>query len=222
MTKANHHPAHQNPNNPDDDDMLPEYDLSNRPFVRGKYAQIIREQGYSVTVHHEDGTSTTRYVSPREVLEQNQAREQFKSQLSSTSAMNPDKHYTWTGDRVAGDKFTGDKVMGNKVQVGTVQGDAVAGNKLISSQNLAAAAQEIQNLIEQLAQTYPTDTMPAKVQFADAVVQYIETNPSLRQRVLSAIKAGGVEALGQLLNHPVASFVIAAIADWQKTKKAPS
>jgi hypothetical protein len=47
-------------NKPDatDDDILPEYDFSKmgKP-VRGKYAQRIRENGYSVTVNHEDGTS---------------------------------------------------------------------------------------------------------------------------------------------------------------------
>jgi hypothetical protein len=226
MTKANHHSSAQNAND-DDDDMLPEYDFSGSARgVRGKYAQTIREQGYSVTVHHEDGTSTTRYVSPSEVMEQNRDRERNRAQhLMQREPMASEKTYTWygdriTGDQVMGDKFTGDKVMGNKVQIGTVQGDAIAGNTIVSSQNLAEAAEEIQDLIEQLAKTYPTETMPAKVEFAGAVVRQIAANPSLSQRLLSASKAGGVAALGQVLNHPLASFVIAAIEDWQKTKEA--
>jgi hypothetical protein len=54
------------PHPTDDDDMLPEYDFSKmgKP-VRGKYAQRIHENGYSVTVHHEDGTSTTTNVTPQ-------------------------------------------------------------------------------------------------------------------------------------------------------------
>lgn len=109
-----------------DDDMLPEYDFSQG--VRGKYAQTIREQGYSVTVHHEDGTSTTRYVSPSEVMEQNRDRERNRAQhLMQREPMASEKTYTWYGDHVAGDKFTGDKAMDNKVQIDTVQGDAVAG-----------------------------------------------------------------------------------------------
>ena len=40
----------------DDDDMLPEYDFSKG--VRGKYAARIGKP-YSITVHAEDGTSTT-------------------------------------------------------------------------------------------------------------------------------------------------------------------
>ncbi|MGI0491867.1 hypothetical protein ACN4EG_08640 [Alkalinema pantanalense CENA528] len=51
-----------------DDDMQPEYDLSKMgKLVRGKYAQKICERGYSITVHHEDGTSTTTYISPEDI-----------------------------------------------------------------------------------------------------------------------------------------------------------
>ncbi len=63
----------------EEDEMLPEYDFSKmgKP-VRGKHAQKLRENGYSITVHHEDGTSTYREVSPEEVAERMQQREQYK------------------------------------------------------------------------------------------------------------------------------------------------
>jgi hypothetical protein len=88
-----------------------------------------------------------------------------------------------------------------------------------NTQNLAEVAQEIQILIDRLSQSYPTTTMPEKVGFASAIVQQIDTNPSLSTRVLSASKAGGTAAIGQFLNHPLSSFIIAAIEDWQKTKQ---
>ena len=48
-----------------DDEMLPEYDLSKLGrSVRGKHAEAMR-QGYSITVHHDDGSSTTRYMPPQ-------------------------------------------------------------------------------------------------------------------------------------------------------------
>lgn len=48
--------------------MVPEYDFSKMgPPVRGKHAQRIRENGYSTTVHHEDGTFTTNYIIPEEI-----------------------------------------------------------------------------------------------------------------------------------------------------------
>jgi hypothetical protein len=56
------------------------------------------------------------------------------------------------------------------------------------------------------------------MQLATEAVTRIEGNANLTQRVTSAVQAGGTSALGQLLNHPAASFVIAALEDWQKTK----
>ncbi|MGC1379272.1 MAG: hypothetical protein WA821_23780 [Anaerolineales bacterium] len=39
-----------------EDDMLPEYDFTGKDVVRGKHAKALRE-GYSVTIHQEDGTT---------------------------------------------------------------------------------------------------------------------------------------------------------------------
>lgn len=197
MTKAD-----QTQPSPDlsEDDILPEYDLSQISYIRGKHAHLVG-QPHTVTIHQDNSTATFQ-------------------QFDSAGSMTSEKRNVWIGDRIAGDKVAGDKVMGNKVQIGTVQGDAVAGNKIVNSQNLAEAAKEIQDLIEQLARTYPTDTMSAKVGFANTIVQHIETNLSLSQRLLNAGKAGGIAALEQLLNHPLASFVIAAIEDWQTSRNA--
>jgi len=53
-----------------DDDMPAEYDLSRLKVVRrnSERAERLRREGYSVTIHHADGTSTTRYVSPLDIL----------------------------------------------------------------------------------------------------------------------------------------------------------
>jgi Domain of unknown function (DUF4926) len=66
----------------DDDEMLPEYDFSKMGSpIRGKHAQRLRENGFSVTVHHEDGSSTYREVSPEEVAERMRQREQYKQSV---------------------------------------------------------------------------------------------------------------------------------------------
>jgi hypothetical protein len=36
--------------------------------------------------------------------------------------------------------------------------------------------------------------------------------------VISALKAGGVEALKELVDHPAVAIVLAAIEGWQKTE----
>lgn len=85
-------------------------------------------------------------------------------------------------------------------------------------QTVAEAATEIQQLLEQLSKNYSTETVSGRMQLATEAITRIESDSTLMQRVLSALHAGGVSALEQLLNHPAASFVIAALEDWQKTK----
>jgi hypothetical protein len=73
------------PQSIDDDDMPSEYDFSKmgQP-IRGKHAKKIREQGYSVTVHQEDGTSSTTYVTPEDIARRDHRHNQ--SANSSTEA----------------------------------------------------------------------------------------------------------------------------------------
>lgn len=91
-------------------------------------------------------------------------------------------------------------------------------NNSAEKQNLADAANEIQQLLEQLSQNNPTNTMTGNIKIAGEVIEKIETNPALMNRVFSALKAGGVSVFEQALNHPAASFVIGALEEWQNTK----
>ncbi|MGB3641599.1 MAG: hypothetical protein WBA39_29065 [Rivularia sp. (in: cyanobacteria)] len=86
-------------------------------------------------------------------------------------------------------------------------------------QNLAEAAAEIQQLLIQLEKSYPTDTTSGKMMVATEAIKHIDSNPKLVNRVISALKAGGTQALAQLLSHPAASFLIAALEDWHKNKE---
>ncbi len=55
-------------------------------------------------------------------------------------------------------------------------------------------------------------------EIASQAIQRIDSDPKLTDRILSALKTGGISALDSLLDHPAASFVIAALEDWQQTK----
>jgi predicted RNase H-like HicB family nuclease len=83
---------------------------------------------------------------------------------------------------------------------------------------LSEAAAEIQQLLEQLSRTYPTNTNPEKITVANEAIHRIENNPILRQKILRALKAGSVQALGQYLNHPIASFFLGALEEWRQNK----
>ncbi|NJL10507.1 MAG: hypothetical protein HC908_10990 [Calothrix sp. SM1_7_51] len=102
--------------------------------------------------------------------------------------------------------------------VGNVEGNF---NVNQPKNNLSEAA-EIQELLNQLSQTYPTTTTTEKMEVATTAIQQIENNSNLRQRVLNALKTGSIQALGQMLNHPASTFVIAALEDWQKSQNQTS
>jgi hypothetical protein len=63
-------------------------------------------------------------------------------------------------------------------------------------QNLAKAAAEIQQLLKQLEENYPTATEPEKQSvLAVAIQQEIKRNPTFKVRLRNALKEGGIEAL---------------------------
>lgn len=66
-------------------------------------------------------------------------------------------------------------------------------------QNLAQAALEIQQLLYQLSQTSSTTDEV----ITEAINQEIKHNPTLKTRLKSALKAGGLEALKIIFNHPL-------------------
>ncbi|MGB3755674.1 MAG: CHAT domain-containing protein [Rivularia sp. (in: cyanobacteria)] len=116
------------------------------------------------------------------------------------------------------------KMSGRNINMGSgnynerIEGDYIQGNYYNSQQkqNLAQAAAEIQELLEQLDKTYDISTYSGKGQVADEIIKTIENKPELKARIISSLKVGGVKAFEQLLSHPLASFVIGALEEWQK------
>ncbi|NEO92350.1 MAG: pentapeptide repeat-containing protein [Moorea sp. SIO3G5] len=89
-------------------------------------------------------------------------------------------------------------------------------NNLTSEQkqNLAEAAAEIQQLLNQLSQTNPTTTSKDKMIVVSEFVDKIENNPTLKAKVINALKAGGVEAFKETLDHPLVNILMATIEGW--------
>ena len=80
-------------------------------------------------------------------------------------------------------------------------------------QDLAEAAAEIQTLLEQLEQTYPTKTATEKMVVATKAIEQIENNPTQKQRAIAALKQGSLKAIE---THPVGAFVVGAIKAWKE------
>ena len=82
--------------------------------------------------------------------------------------------------------------------------------------NIAEVAAEIQQLLEQLSQTYPTSTIKEKTILVAEAVDQIEHNPTLKAKVINALKAGGTETFKEVIDHPVVNILLASVEEWKE------
>jgi uncharacterized protein YjbI with pentapeptide repeats len=113
----------------------------------------------------------------------------------------------------------GAQFAGGLVNADTVNAQQIGGNITNYSpeqrQNLAEAAAEIQQLLNQLGQTYPTNTPLEKQIAVTEALKQIDSNPTLKARVVGALKSGGTEALKELVDHPLVNILLATLEGWQ-------
>ncbi len=134
----------------------------------------------------------------------------LQAQKEPTRIVNTDKYYEHKGDN---------NTVSNITQTHSGSGDNVARDKNITnnynSQDLPQAAAKIQQLLEQLSKTYPTTTSREKNIVVGEVVDQIENNPTLKAKVINALKAGGTEAFKEAIDHPLINILVATIEGWQ-------
>jgi hypothetical protein len=82
-----------------------------------------------------------------------------------------------------------------------------------TAQNLSEASQEIQQLLEQLSRTYPTDSTTEKMIVATKTIEVIENNPTWKQKAVAACQQGLLEAMK---TNPIGAFVVGAIEGWEQ------
>jgi 3-methyladenine DNA glycosylase AlkC len=114
--------------------------------------------------------------------------------------------------------ITGSIIQGNFVQ-GENSGNISAIFSNVDNQHVEskAVAVEIQQILDDISKKNPGKDVAIQMKIAVATIQAVEENKSLKQKVISALKAGGTAAIGQFLNHPAASFVIAVLEDWNNS-----
>ena len=132
------------------------------------------------------------------------------SSLQNSNPMGITQNNYGSGDNVAGDKFVGDKIMGDKVMGDKIMGD------LNISQETKRVVLEIQALIIEQSDGYNLDSEKGKKMAAADTVEAIKANPTLKQRVIGALKEGGATANKKALNHPVAEVVVDTIKVFDK------
>lgn len=102
----------------------------------------------------------------------------------------------------------------------TVQGDQISTQQNDAApQNLTDAVAEIQKLLEQLAQSNSAIGAEQDQTMAlETLHQEIKRNPTLKSRLLNALKAGGTEALKialeAVLKNPLVAIPVETIKGW--------
>jgi hypothetical protein len=105
--------------------------------------------------------------------------------------------------------------------IGTFVGEAQSGSNQIGivtakNQDLATAALEIQELLEQLSKDNPISTDKEKMKLATQVADRIKGDLNLKKKVVSAIKSGATEALKEAIDNPIVNILFALIEGWQE------
>ena len=85
-----------------------------------------------------------------------------------------------------------------------------------SNQNLIVleTAAEIQKILNHISTMHPDNTTQEKIIIATETINEIEESPILKQRIISAVKAGGIEAFRTMLAHPASAITLAALETW--------
>lgn len=120
-------------------------------------------------------------------------------------------------NNLQGAQFAGGLVNADKVEAGQIGGN-INNYTPQQKQNLAEAAAEIQQLLQQLEQTNPTTSTSEKMTVVAKAVDEIEKNPTLKARIIGALKSGGTEALKEAIDHPLVNILMASIEGWQEAE----
>jgi uncharacterized protein YjbI with pentapeptide repeats len=149
-------------------------------------------------------------------------------EITKLLATRPINIYQIQGNNMAGDRNikTDDYYeQSGTIGIGHMSGGEIKDGAKVAGiineaeqQNLADAATEIQQLLEQLSKTYPTTTSKEKNIIIGEMVDRIESNPTLKTKVTNALKSGSKEAFKEAVNHPLVNILVATIEGWQEAE----
>ena len=133
---------------------------------------------------------------------------------------NPGDHYHFYGDNPRFNQKKGDtQTMSNTInQYGkgdNIGGDKVLGDKINAqinnSQDLAQATRDIKALFAELDQSHDKTTPAGQAMIYARTIEAIEGDPTVKQRLINAVKEGGAAAIEAAIEHPAIKPVVAAV-----------
>jgi len=75
---------------------------------------------------------------------------------------------------------------------------------------------KVNQLLEQLSQSYPTETISQKAIVVEEAIKQIENNPDWKRKVINAIKLGSLAAFEKTIDNPFGAFFVEGIKGWQE------
>ncbi|MGB3508285.1 MAG: hypothetical protein WBA93_03415 [Microcoleaceae cyanobacterium] len=76
---------------------------------------------------------------------------------------------------------------------------------------------QVQQILQQLSQSHPTKTTTEQMIVATEAIKKIESDPTLKQKLISAATSGGLAAFEKALDNPMGAFVVSR--HLQKSKR---
>ena len=155
------------------------------------YMDKVQQEAVKTPINDETIADPQKFAT---FIEQNKQRKQQEATVQPTHSFSQNFHGNVYG------------VAGN-----------VAGNQIINAQqqSLTSAAMEIQALLTQLAQDYPEGSLEEKQTLAKMELKRkVKEDPTLKDRLLNAIKSGGIETVKVLTNNPFVSIPLETVKGW--------
>ena len=103
--------------------------------------------------------------------------------------------------------------MSNTYQKHSGSGDNVGRDKVThntyNNQEIQQTSQEINVLLSTISQNYEPNTPAGQMMIGAKAIEIVDQDPTLKKRVIGALKSAGEEALEKMIEHPVAKVFIA-------------
>ena len=125
-----------------------------------------------------------------------------KMETNSARIINTEKYYEQSGN-IGIAEMSGGQILDNVNIAGVINES--------EQKSLADVAKEIQELLEQLSQTYPIEKASEKLDVVTRAVDKIENNSLLKSRIIRVLKAVGSESFKQAIDHPLIHILMSGL-----------
>lgn len=114
-----------------------------------------------------------------------------------------------------GDIYSGTFGIGKVTDSAKIDAENISGTvNEASKESLIEITTEVRQLLERLSVNFPTTSVVEKAIVAEKAKEQLEGNKSYKEKIIKAIKSGGLAAFEKAIDHPIAAFFVEAIKSW--------